>query len=117
MLVSPQVWSSNLSSVHLIFSSKHRGVSTETCLLSLCDTTPPNSALSASQQNKSAPQNVPTYCWGELDALPHHSWLLWQQELHRAGSYLGSHDLQQCFSESNQKCEYSPPIWHTSLAF
>lgn len=41
MLVNPQVLSSNLSSVHLIFSSKHIGVSIETCLLNLCATTPP----------------------------------------------------------------------------
>lgn len=115
MLVNPQVLSSNLSSIHLIFCSKHIGVSIvcSTCVSPHLQT----SALSASQQNKSAPQNVPTYCWRELVALPHHSWLLWQQELHRAQSYLGSHDLQQYFSESNQKCEYSPPIWHTSLAF
>lgn len=115
MLENPQVLSSNLSSIHLLFSSKH------TALKLVCSTcvTPhlPTSALSASQQNKPAPQNVPTYSWTELDALLHHSWLLWQQELHRARSYLGSHDLQQYFSESNQKCEYSPPIWHTSLAF
>lgn len=26
----------------------------------------------------------------------------------------GSSDLQLHLAESNQKCEYSPPIWHTS---